>query len=271
MIHAAAAVLAELRAAERDLQDVRQGRTRYCGSPRSAARTTRGYRRSYGASVSGAPASSCASKSSRTRTRSRRYFTDRIDVGLVTKGDRRSEAVCIQPLFEDEMVAIVPVEHHWAGRPFVEAPDFEGSTSSSSTATTRRGCRHCHCRSQRAASRRGSPPHPWCPSWSSSWSSPGRASRCCRAGWPSRTPTAAGSSLSASRGRRRSAPGRVRGAEVTSRRTSRSSSRPFNTTSGTAGSRHSPDPPAFACTTVRISAASDPRLHALLTSAIYVF
>jgi LysR family transcriptional regulator, regulator for metE and metH len=126
MIHAAAAVLAELRAAERDLQDVRQGRHAVL---RFASQCSTNYSwlppviRRFGER---SPGVELRIEVVADEDPIAALLTDRIDVGLVTKGDRRSEAVCIQPLFEDEMVAIVPVEHHWAGRPFVEAPDFEG-------------------------------------------------------------------------------------------------------------------------------------------------
>lgn len=50
-----------------------------------------------------------------------------LDVAIVSGGvrDRRVETT---PLFSDELVAVVPRGHPWAGRPFVTADDFGGES-----------------------------------------------------------------------------------------------------------------------------------------------
>lgn len=51
-------------------------------------------------------------------------LADRVDVALVTKPDRQMDRVELIPLFEDEMVAVVPGGHPWAARPYLTARDF---------------------------------------------------------------------------------------------------------------------------------------------------
>lgn len=51
---------------------------------------------------------------------------DRIDVGLVTKSDTRMDSVAMTPLFSDELVAVVPATHPFAGRSYLTAADFNG-------------------------------------------------------------------------------------------------------------------------------------------------
>lgn len=51
-------------------------------------------------------------------------LADRVDVALVTKPNRLMEHVASEPLFEDQMVAVVATGHPWARRPHVTARDF---------------------------------------------------------------------------------------------------------------------------------------------------
>ncbi|MGW7195618.1 LysR family transcriptional regulator [Streptomyces chryseus] len=53
-------------------------------------------------------------------------LADLIDVALVTTPDVQMGRVELTPLFDDEMVAVVPDGHPWAGRRYVNAKDFEG-------------------------------------------------------------------------------------------------------------------------------------------------
>lgn len=50
---------------------------------------------------------------------------DRVDVALVTKLDRQMDRVLLTPLFDDEMVAVVAGPHPWAARRYVTARDFD--------------------------------------------------------------------------------------------------------------------------------------------------
>ncbi|MEV0412766.1 LysR family transcriptional regulator [Streptomyces sp. NPDC050448] len=53
-------------------------------------------------------------------------LADLVDVALVTKPDVQMDRVDLIPLFEDEMVAVVPAGHPWASRKHVTAADFTG-------------------------------------------------------------------------------------------------------------------------------------------------
>ncbi|MGW7056123.1 LysR family transcriptional regulator [Streptomyces sp. NPDC054887] len=52
-------------------------------------------------------------------------LADLVDVALVTTPDVQMGRVELTPLFEDEMVAVVPDGHPWAGRRHVTARDFD--------------------------------------------------------------------------------------------------------------------------------------------------
>ncbi|MCB5167963.1 LysR family transcriptional regulator [Streptomyces bambusae] len=54
-------------------------------------------------------------------------LADRVDVALVTKPDVEMDRVSTTRLFEDEMLAVVPAGHPWAGRSHVTADDFTGT------------------------------------------------------------------------------------------------------------------------------------------------
>lgn len=47
-----------------------------------------------------------------------------IDVGLVTLADDLPDGLTLTPMFDDEVVAVVPEGHPWSERPFVAAADF---------------------------------------------------------------------------------------------------------------------------------------------------
>ncbi|MEO3973358.1 LysR substrate-binding domain-containing protein [Streptomyces sp. CAU 1734] len=44
-------------------------------------------------------------------------LADRVDIALLTEPDREMDLLSPTPLFEDEMVAVVPARHPWAARP----------------------------------------------------------------------------------------------------------------------------------------------------------
>jgi LysR family transcriptional regulator for metE and metH len=124
MIHAAVAALAELRSAARDLDALRhspvlrfasQCSTNYQWLPPVVQQFTE---RCPGAElrIETAPDDDVIAA----------LLDDRLDVGLANKTDRRMQAVATLPLFDDEMVAVVPAGHPWADRQFARARDFDG-------------------------------------------------------------------------------------------------------------------------------------------------
>jgi len=50
----------------------------------------------------------------------------RLDLALITKLDRQMDRVRLHRLFDDELLAIVALDHPWTGQPFVTAEDFSG-------------------------------------------------------------------------------------------------------------------------------------------------
>ena len=126
MIHTARSVLTELRAASRDLDDIRSGRS---GVLRFASQCSTNYH--------WLPAV--------VQEFSRRWpdvdlriqpaveddvigalLADQLDVALATKADRRLDGVVTRPLFDDELVAVVAADHPWARREHLRAKDFDG-------------------------------------------------------------------------------------------------------------------------------------------------
>lgn len=124
MLIAARQVLAELRAAELDIAEIRSGRTRQIAF---AAQCTialpwmpevlRAFHHRYpdaGVRITAVAGDDPVAA----------LLDDIIDVALVTKPDRRSDELEMVPLFEDEMVAVVGPGHPWAKRSHVTARDF---------------------------------------------------------------------------------------------------------------------------------------------------
>ncbi len=126
MTQAAGVALRELRAAARDLDDLRHERER---SLRLVSQCSTNYQ--WLPPILRAFADLCPGVEVRIESvldddPVAALLDDRVDVGLVVKSDRRLEGLRVDPLFEDEMVAIVPDDHPWAGRHHVEAEDFDG-------------------------------------------------------------------------------------------------------------------------------------------------
>jgi LysR family transcriptional regulator for metE and metH len=125
MITTSNTVLAELRAAERDLDDLRNGRS---GIIRFASQCSTNYQwlppvihayreRCHGVEVriDSVPGDEPVPA----------LLADQVDVALVVKADRLTDGVTLTPLFDDEMVAVVARDHPWAERPHVQAGDFD--------------------------------------------------------------------------------------------------------------------------------------------------
>jgi LysR family transcriptional regulator, regulator for metE and metH len=127
MLHAASAVLAELRAAARDLDDLRTGRA---SAVRFSSECTTNYQ--WFAPVLHEFRDRCPGVAVRIESvpggdQVGAVLADRLDVALVCKPDRRLEALEVRPIFEDELVAVVAGDHPWVGRAHVEAADFDGA------------------------------------------------------------------------------------------------------------------------------------------------
>lgn len=124
MLSSARTVLAELRSAERDLREIHAGRDRRV---RFTAQC--------GTAYQWLPPVIAALRDKHPGTEVRieqvvgdeplmALLDDRVDVALVTKPDQLMERVHLVPLFRDQMVAVVAVDHPWARRSHVTARDF---------------------------------------------------------------------------------------------------------------------------------------------------
>ena len=125
MLLAATAVLTELRAAGRDLEDLRSGRN---GTVRFTTQCSTNYQ--WLPPIISAYSDRCPGVEIRIESVPGdepipALLADRVDVALVVKADRRSDGVVLHRLFDDEMVAVVPDCHPWANRRFVDAADFD--------------------------------------------------------------------------------------------------------------------------------------------------
>jgi LysR family transcriptional regulator for metE and metH len=126
LLHTSSAVLAELRAAARDLDDLRHGRGAVV---RLASQCSTNYQwlppvvHAYGERF---PGTEVRIESVPHDEPVAALLADRIDIGLVAKFDRRMESLRVDHLFDDAMVAVVPDGHPWAARPYVDGPEFNG-------------------------------------------------------------------------------------------------------------------------------------------------
>lgn len=126
MVSAATSMLGELRAASRDLDDLRRGNasvvrfTSQCTTTYQwLAPLLQEFRDTHHEVDVRIESVSCDEAIPA-------LFDDRVDVALISKLDRNFDAVATRALFDDEMMAVVPIGHPWASRPFVEAADFDG-------------------------------------------------------------------------------------------------------------------------------------------------
>jgi LysR family transcriptional regulator for metE and metH len=125
MYAAARAALGELRAAQLDVRLIAEGRhqpltvtsqcaTNYAWLP-SVLREFRGR----------APAVEVQIVTVDDRDTIATLLDGRIDIALVTKLDRQMDQVRLQPLFDDELVAVVSTSHAWAHREQITRRDIE--------------------------------------------------------------------------------------------------------------------------------------------------
>jgi LysR family transcriptional regulator, regulator for metE and metH len=125
MLVASRLVLAELRSAERDVRDIRDGANRRVRFTSQCSTTFqwlppvlkrfREQQPNIEIRIETVPGDDPIGA----------LVDDRVDVALVTKLDRQMDRVLLTPLFDDEMVAVVAGPHPWAARRYVTARDFD--------------------------------------------------------------------------------------------------------------------------------------------------
>ena len=125
MLVASRLVLAELRSAERDVRDIRDGangRVRFTSQCSTTfqwlppvLKRFREQQPNIEIRIETVPGDDPIGA----------LVDDRVDVALVTKLDRQMDRVLLTPLFDDEMVAVVAGPHPWAARRYVTARDFD--------------------------------------------------------------------------------------------------------------------------------------------------
>lgn len=124
MLVAARQVLAELRSAERDVREIRDGRegqVRFTAQCLTALQWLSPVIRDFRAVHPGAEVRVESVPGDEPIPA---LLDDLVDVALVTKLDRQMDSVDLVPIFTDEMVAVVSGNHPWVGRRHVTARDF---------------------------------------------------------------------------------------------------------------------------------------------------
>lgn len=124
MLSSARAVLAELRSAERDLREIRAGRDRRVRFTAQCSTTYQWLPPVITALRDEHPGTEVRIEQVAGDDPLAALLDDRVDVALVTKPDRQMEQLHVVPLFRDQMVAVVALEHPWARRSHVTARDF---------------------------------------------------------------------------------------------------------------------------------------------------
>ncbi|MFI8264603.1 LysR family transcriptional regulator [Streptomyces sp. NPDC085665] len=127
LLVAARHVLAELESATRDVREIRDGRDRRVRFTAQCSTTfpwlppvLRAFReREPGIDVRIETVADDAPVPA--------LLADLVDVALVTQPDVQMDRVSLTRLFDDEMMAVVPAGHAWAGRKHLTARDFDGT------------------------------------------------------------------------------------------------------------------------------------------------
>jgi LysR family transcriptional regulator for metE and metH len=124
MLSSARAVLAELRSAERDIRELRAGRDRRVRFTAQCSTTYQWLPPVIRALQRDHPGTEVRIEQVAGDEPLAALLDDRVDVALVTKPDRLMERLEVVPLFRDQMVAIVALDHPWTRRSHVTARDF---------------------------------------------------------------------------------------------------------------------------------------------------
>ncbi|MCJ1676782.1 LysR family transcriptional regulator [Streptomyces sp. APSN-46.1] len=126
MLVAAHHILGELESATRDLRELRDGRDRRVRFTAQCSTTFQWLPPVLRAFREREPDAEVRIETVADDEPIPALLADLVDVALVTKPDAQMDRVELTPLFEDEMVAVVPAGHPWAARKHVTAADFNG-------------------------------------------------------------------------------------------------------------------------------------------------
>ncbi|MBT2396517.1 LysR family transcriptional regulator [Streptomyces sp. ISL-100] len=126
MLAAAHHIFGELESAARDLKDIRDGRARRVRFTAQCSTTFPWLPPVLRAFRERVPDADVRIETVPDDDPISALLADRVDVALVTKLDGQTDRVTLTPLFEDEMVAVVPAGHPWASRKYLTARDFDG-------------------------------------------------------------------------------------------------------------------------------------------------
>jgi LysR family transcriptional regulator for metE and metH len=118
-------VLSELRAAERAVREIRDGRDRQVRFAAQCSTTFHWLPPIVRAFRAQQPGADVRIEMVSDDEPIPALLDDLVDVALVIKPDRRMDQVELTPLFADEMVAVVAASHPWAQRHHVTARDFD--------------------------------------------------------------------------------------------------------------------------------------------------
>jgi len=127
MLVSARQILADLRTAVRDVQEIRDGHARRVRLTTQCSTTFQWLPPVLSAFRERQPSADLQIIATAGDEPIPALLEDRVDVALVTKFDQRMDQVELTPLFEDEMVAVVAAGHPWVGRPHLTAEDFDGA------------------------------------------------------------------------------------------------------------------------------------------------
>ncbi|MFC0039495.1 LysR family transcriptional regulator [Actinomadura rayongensis] len=124
MLVAAHQVLNELRSATRDVREIRDGRDRRVRFTAECSTTLQWLPPVIRTFRERCPRAEVRIESVPDDAPVPALLTDHIDVALITKPHPEMDRISLTRLFDDEMVAVVPADHPWAGRSHLTARDF---------------------------------------------------------------------------------------------------------------------------------------------------
>lgn len=125
MLVASRQILTELRAAERDVRELRDGHNRHVRFTAQCSTTFQWLPPILRSFRAARPGAEVRIEAIADDDLIGALLDDRLDVALIHKPDRRMDQVEVTALFEDEMVAVVAAGHPWSSRRHVTARDFD--------------------------------------------------------------------------------------------------------------------------------------------------
>ncbi|MEU6895540.1 LysR family transcriptional regulator [Streptomyces sp. NPDC046557] len=127
LLVAARHILAELESASRDLREIRDGRGRRVRFTAQCSTTLPWLPPVLRAFREREPDIDVRIETVADDAPIPALLADLVDVALVTNPDLQMDRVSLTKLFDDEMMAVVPVAHPWASRGYLTARDFDGA------------------------------------------------------------------------------------------------------------------------------------------------